>query len=72
MNRKSINLVFFRVLYKIQQIRTMSSRSKEKVTAVIRKFFKSSEKIENGDGNSGAGASGSGGPAGSPSRRLRR
>lgn len=44
----------------------MSSRSKEKVAAVIRKFFKSSEKIETGEGAGGSGASGS------PARRLRR
>lgn len=44
----------------------MSSRSKEKVAAVIRKFFKSSEKIETGEGASGNG------PTGSPARRLRR
>lgn len=46
----------------------MSSRSKEKVTAVIRKLFKSSDKIETG----GDAAGGSGGPSGSPGRRLRR
>lgn len=45
----------------------MSSRSKEKVAAVIRKFFKSSEKIETGEG-----AGGAGGASGSPARRLRR
>lgn len=45
----------------------MSSRSKEKVTAAIRKFFKSSDKIETGDGQGG-----NGGPSGSPGRRLRR
>lgn len=44
----------------------MSSRSKEKVAAVIRKFFKSSEKIETGEGANGSG------PSGSPGRRLRR
>lgn len=43
----------------------MSSRSKEKVAAAIRKFFKSSDKIETGDGAGG-------GPSGSPGRRLRR
>lgn len=46
----------------------MSSRSKEKVAAVIRKFFKSSEKIETGEGA----ANGGSGPSGSPGRRLRR
>lgn len=47
----------------------MSSRSKEKVTSVIRKLFKPSDKIENVDG---AGNAGTGGPSGSPGRRLRR
>ena len=47
----------------------MSSRSKEKVSSVIRKFFKSNDKCEPGeDGARG----GSGGPSGSPGRRLRR
>lgn len=45
----------------------MSARSKERVAAVIRKFFKSSEKIETGDG-----AGGGSGASGSPGRRLRR
>ncbi|CAD7079637.1 unnamed protein product [Hermetia illucens] len=47
----------------------MSSRSREKVTAVIRKLFKNTEKNDTGGDAAGNAASGS---SGSPGRRLRR
>lgn len=55
----------------------MSSRSKEKITSAIRKFFKGSsdktDKTGETNNNNGAKANNNGGPsAASPARRLRR